>query len=404
METLHESPRNEELVEGYKSAIDTKINSQASKNDKFLSLYYRAWAEEIENPAVVDSLAELQEERQKRNIYHKPGYTLEFLLRIIQLQALIQDDRSYPDDYQTVDDWRTQIRSLTLTDNPYFLADARYRNIQTMIDRRYVNVKLGWLMLKDEVARKQGEDPGFPSVIDFGCSLNHGLKRLARHEEFPYTDEAIEVNIQQHDAGRAEILPDSGLSQILEEKHLKAPFTITEGIGLDSVDIRDSGQKFWVRANCYPGELWLPERLERFDELEKDIPDVRFGQADCDSSQQIEQHIPPGVQSDIVVLSTMLYMQNNDSARLKIIENAKRYATHYVMVIDSAEKDDSSPTGLFFPEEFYSPDRPFGYNFFVLDMSDQEAGFQKFFSYDNGRCLRIVPNLENEIVASAFGV
>jgi hypothetical protein len=398
MKTRGETVHGDGLAQSYRTAIDAKLNSQAAENDEFLSFYYKGWAEEIEDPAVAESLRELSEVRSEGGLNTNPDYMLELVLKVHQLKVLETGDRSYPEeDLASTEAARRLIKEITAEDNGHFAFDARWRTIQTMIDKRYMNVKLGWLMLGGAVAERAGTEPAGVSVIDFGCSSNHGLKRLARENDFPFSEEEVGVLLP---SGKA--APE--LTARLYE-YLRMPFKLASGIGIDSVDPRALQQSLWVKANCYPSELWAPERLSRFEDLECEVAGVRFAQADCDSLPQLSECIDLDAPSDIVVLSTMLYQHRSNPDRLaKIMNNAKRFAKNFVVVIDSADTDEQSPVGLSFPEHFYSAERPFGYSLFVLDMHDQKAGFQRLLGYENGRCMKMVPNLGHEAVASAFAV
>jgi hypothetical protein len=390
------------LTQAYQETICSNLHSQASRNDEFLGFYYRGWEEEIENPGVIQALRELSAERRSRDLNDSPDYVLELLLKVHQLKILETEDRLYPErDLSSVRGARALIRDIMAEDNGHLASDAKWRTIQTMVDKRYMNVKLGWLMLKDVVAERTGESPGDPSVIDFGCSLNHGLKRLAREKDFPFDQEKVSV-YSSPDNYYPGLVPDPDLTGRLRT-YLKMPFALASGIGIDSVNPKTFQQSLWVKANCYPSELWALERWERFEDLEKGDAGISFIQADCDSLPDLSSHLTQGGGSDIVVLSTILYQHRRKPEKLaRIVNNAKRYAKNFVMVIDAAEPDKESDTGLAFSENFYSPDRPFGYNFLVLDMHDQSVGFQKLFSYENGRCIKMAPNLGHPAVASAL--
>lgn len=400
VERIHPSELGSaEVINDFRLAFENKRDNPDDPDDPYFGLYAEAGLRELENKDTQIGLRWLAEIRSSKQ--EKAGYLANFILRHIQ-KGRVQEGEfgsKYPVEYQDIESWQKLIRDSVVHHKYDFEFDARARTIQSNIDLRYVNVKL--LSLSQEGRFSECS----PTVLDIGCSRNHGLKRLARNQIFKFEDLSV-LESPFDDNKKVKNTVDTGSSSFLNKEFVQTPFTLAPSLGVDMWPIRDDRTKEWVQGcSFYPQEAADAERMAMFKDLEETVVEwVEFAQADAKRGNEFTR-ATDGKKFDIVVLSTILYMLS-DADRSQIIKNAVGSASDdgYLMVLDSVDADDKNETGLKFPPYFYSEDRPFGYKTLVMDMKQKEKGFQELFRWENGRCKVLIPNMDNEIVKNILAV
>ncbi len=391
-----------EILLGYQGAFENKLLSPDDPNDPYFRLYAEAGLDVLTRPDIQDELVNIARYRMAQNRESFP-YLVNLTLRSINYDQLVRQDQdgddSYPEEADTVDAWRTMLTD-TIIPGDYYPQNMNLynRSVQSNVDARYVIPKIWALMNPDRVARN-------PRILDLGSSRNHGLKRLALGNQYPFHQIDVLVSPYRRKRPLSDEIDEDKTAR-LNERFVQQTFGIGKSIGVDVMPIHYKGGNLWVKAcSFYPGEFRNKDAVARFDAFDAaETSKVDFAQASCTDELEMRSALKSRRGFDMAFCSNMLY-QMSEPEVAEAIRIAKNYLSPdgFLVTLDSADVDRRSLSGLKFPEQFYdNVHRPFGYKTSVLDMRSQEQGFQEIFRWKNGRCNLMIPNLGHAVVNAAL--
>ncbi|MEO7617425.1 MAG: class I SAM-dependent methyltransferase [Candidatus Saccharibacteria bacterium] len=308
----------------------------------------------------------------KPNVY--ASYVITSLFKATQKQLLVQYPLTYPLEFKTAAVWEhaiTKIFSDTIHFEEFCL-DLENRTVQSNVSERYKAFKLVLMLMKDRL----GE---MPSVLDVGCSRNHGLKKLALNLPFQPLEIASPLRIK----GSTRIGLESHLNTLLRQD-----FGLSYGIGSDIVPIDMAEQASWVR-NCsfYPGELLNTASVSEYDYLDNNEWDiVSFQQGDFVGKGLFGDDDYEGV-FDAITVSAFMY-QLSDAERKQVRANLRRYLRPGGIIIyqDFAQQGYVN-SELDFEENWFSSHYPYRT---LIEFEDKGEELFEVFRWQNGRCKRVM--------------
>lgn len=311
--------------------------------------------------------------------YAEPKHAVLKLIRAIQsplLRPEYRKQKQYPEAFLDQDEWSKAID--WIMDNDALRDDFRYdlfvRLVGSNKPQRYVTIPLITGMLRERDGRFN--EP--LRVLDFGCSLNMGLGKLAvggfgQVEVIESSDQAETVNQEQ---------------TAFFNKFANT-YALAEGVGIDIVNFSDPGAKWWARSNSgYPSE-WLNPDLEAefaWVDDEKEHENVRqlvadFSVRDSLDALELEQE-----SYDVVMISTAAY-ELSPQRRSAAWKNALRYAKpDGIVIIQDFARVNKAGAIRFYEEMF---DKPFKYHVNVIDKSMPKPTKEPYLTYENGRCKKV---------------
>lgn len=393
--------RRKEILLGIQGAFENKLVSPDDPNDPSFRLFGQAGLDILERSDVQEEFINIARHRLARK-KESFAYMANITLREVNHQELLEEVRTGKSPYSEGADlpewWRSKLLQVILPADDSQNWNLYNRTVQSNVDARYVIPKIWALMNPDRM-------PEQPRILDLGCSRNHGLKRLAFGDRFPFRD----IKVLAADYRKKRPLPDrfdEDKTIRLNERFVHAPFSVRRSVGVDKVSLEDTNDDLWVKAcTHYPGELQNKELVARFDELDKaKTHTVTQVQASCSSAHEMRAALKRRRGFDLIYASNMFY-QMSEAEVVETKEIALKYLNPngYLMTLDSADVDKNSLSGLKFPDEFYdNVRRPFGYKTMVLDARNPEEDFEEVFRWKNGRCDLLIPNLGNAVVNAAL--
>ncbi len=293
------------------------------------------------------------------------------------------DAASYPIGYGDREKWLADLPRIILSEDE-FLSYVRTRDLQSNIPDRYTSFKL--------LGQLYGNRFGVsPSILDVGCSADLGLKLLDKNSGL-----FVPTIHRAYDGDEIAELP-VGLVEALHSK-VTSGARIGESVGVDKtppVSLKDDNDTFqWIFAcSLTPSEYMDKERKAQFYNLLAYKPEgVHFQQADF-AEDGVTIEVPSGIEGfNMATFCTVIY-QIPTSERDKVIANAKRHLlpNGIIVVQDFVNVDPDDPHNLVFPEHWFYEE--YGYRTLVLDMQNEEVGFQEVFRWRNGRCHDLAPNV-----------
>lgn len=378
-------------LQRFLSELDMQAQNPPA-GDEFIAAYSAAFKELLTEDLGIRR--ELSYYYAQRHIYDKqygPSYTHNKWLRAIQKQLMRNAEiQNYPSEaWKQPGRWRAAITDILANDLVVeeFEYDVIHRETQSNVAERYKSFKLIMLMLRDRLGVE-------PSVLDIGCSQNHGLMKLATGFHFGKIS-AVELDSEGRPHTDYEV--SSKVNRLLKTRLILGP-----SVGVDAIPLKikkrnsiadefeiDPATREWVKAcSFYPSELLDESLVHEYDMLDRiDSVNVGFEWLDIvDKSLELGEGF-----FDAVTLSTVLY-QASDQDRLRMQEVAKRYIKPDGIVIyqDFAVKDRDDPTRLHFHETWFN-DR-FPYHTLVYDPHNPEE-LQDIFGWENGRCTKMIAGL-----------
>ncbi|MBX4199329.1 class I SAM-dependent methyltransferase [Candidatus Saccharibacteria bacterium] len=402
------SPRLEALSRAYSEEMETPTG-----DDRVIAAYAEAAMQEIHSDfgRLLDSAFDF------RDTYKHPidaHHAVQLTLRVLQRQMLKHYPHTYPMDFFTPEAWREKINELI--GNPDIASDIEgdliIREVQSNVVERYKAFKLIGHMYRDRI----GDNP---EILDVGCSLNLGLKKLAIDGRYPF--------------GRIEVGSPGGEGFISDEQLtdaanilLASRLAIGASMGVDvfiSHNNDNADTKEWVRAcSFYPRELLKPALLMEFNDLQSETGGTTgYYTGDFSNSAEMENlHIhfsqlkweaehpeykssheslmelierlhgphPDEEIFDMVTFSTSMYLMSWHE-RIRALKRAKRLVkpTGLIVIQDFAEQVPLGKTKLRFHNNFHYDSMP--YRTYALDPRAPELDPQHIFSWETGRCQRL---------------
>jgi len=316
-------------------------------------------------------------------------------LLIPKITQLMEWDRdpNFPKGRTTADKWYPTMKRLIR--NPeyqeLYLHHLRFPN-SANISERYKLLKAALLL---------NGRTGPVSVLDAGCSLNNGLRRLAAYEdgEFPFSY----TEVVQPESGRRPWsgAQDEAKTGIFNRLTQTWRLELGPSVGIDLIDAENDPE---ARArgrshSFYMGELRHKEQIDKFDRISA-IRHENVGYYFRDIAQQ-DLDID-GRQFDAVNLMTVLYQLQPNDVKAALV-NAKKVVKPDGLIVVS-DFVEFSPEGIptFYPRWHWKGN----FGVWVLDMQKQELGWQKYFSVESGRIKKVMlePALGQLAVARETGL
>ena len=305
-------------------------------------------------------------------------------IRVALQSHQLKTNPYYPEDKKVPEDWDSTFEQAVADD--YYLTfwfDVR-RNALGNLANRGKSLKVIPLL--------HGKF-GPINVMDVGCSQNHILKKLAmlRHG-FRYSHTDVMERVKT--AGAYTLGKDLESSIIFNQLTQAASFQLGTGVGVDLWRPEDPE----VKAHARSGSFYAAELLDRHQTAEYEQlsvlqpPNVKFFFGDFAKFDQEERgdkysgpQMPEEHSFDVINFSTMLY-QLNSKAIKAMMENAQKYVKPDGLIIVQDFVDINPDNSMQFHEKWFD----YAYTTWVWDMSNREAGFQKYFSIENGRFKRVM--------------
>jgi hypothetical protein len=379
-------------------------------NDPYFRAMSEAAADEIIHGQFGGQLEQILEYREHTKPPLEGHHAMNLIRRALQKQYLKMYPNLYPILFDEVEMNRQAIRDLPRDESFFwdFDGDMQHREVQSNVAERYKAFKLIAHMYRDRL----GSDP---SILDVGCSLNLGLKKMALSGH--HTFDSIEVVTQN----RGEAARDYDLERAAN-KLTASRLAIGASMGVDLFS-PDFNNMEWVRScSFYPGELLKPARIMAFDDLShKDVAGIGFHKGDFTDEEEMaklptnfaktqwqnkrsreeitqesllemskfmgEKHREEKL-FDMAIFCTSMYLMDQEQ-RLKSIERARRLVKRsgIIVIQDFAELDPQEPTGLQFHENFSYDAYP--YRTYVVSPRGPEIRPQHIFSWENGRAQKL---------------
>lgn len=333
-----------------------------------------------------------------------PSYRSNLFLRAVQADQ-IANNQNYPKAHENTEVWEHTFDDIgqDFERLGQIVVNLHGSNTMSNIAERYKAIKMVLLMM--------GHRFDDVSILDIGCSLNHGLKQLVLNKggSFSrYKFGKVEVSIGP-DIGEDPSLqiPSLGYTAMFNRLMNRKRANIGPSLGVDIMNSEDPVIQEWaISCSFYPSELLDTRRVRNARRLEKKQPkQVGFYREDfTDLDHKRFREKSPVSSYDVVVLSTILY-QLNPEERAAMIANAKKYTSPDGLIIiqDFASlKTDpiSSMRTLEFDDHWYA--HPYKYRTYVIDMQDPDEQLQEIFLWENGRCDRVALGTGRIAVKNAF--
>ena len=302
-----------------------------------------------------------------------PSYAVNLLLRAFQKQLLVHDSH-FPDDFTSVSVWMTAIRAL-LDDTGIKAAlyrDVLQRETQSNVVERYKAFKLVIGLLQSQLG------DGL-SVLDVGCSRNHGLKKLKLNLPF----KPVSCGVKDSDR-----LPHALLDSLFNGV-LRQPLSLGRCQGSDIVPLAATDGRDWAKScSFYPSELLNAAAVSEYDYLDSsDIAGVNFAIGDFKAAGM-------GLHTyaqkyDVITVSTFLYQLSADER-----VDARRLFKQYlrpggIIIYQDFVRPSADGQSLEFETNWF--DSLFPYRTLLEFGNDITGQLYEVLRWDNGRCNRWVP-------------
>lgn len=338
------------------------------KNDQRIEAFCQALLIVLRDPQfknLCESLNKIAE--------NSPSYAVNKALRVFQYQ-LLETKSNYPLDYIAPKEWEEAIRSVSADEMTGYevMQYLENRDIQSNVVERYKAVKLVMLLLGSRIGTT-------PSLLDVGCSRNHGLKKLALNLPF----DPISPGVNDDRLGTIPFM-NTTLSALLD-----VPLCIRNSIGLDLVSPEAFSAARWAKScSFYPTELLNTYKVAEYDYLDSvQIPEVR--QAQHDILQDNLEAVSDGQQFEVIICSTLLY-QLDVYERYKVQKMLRsRLRDNGVIIYQDFASKSTAPGAIQFESNWFEYIYP--YRTLVEFANDDEHILYEVLRWNNGRCEKWVP-------------
>lgn len=362
--------------------------SNPTNGDERIGAFARATYEQLlYRGEILQTLAEVFAWHRYMGDRFPPAYARRFLLRAVQKQALErQEDASlpYPERFNSPEAWHYLYNDNI--DYPELGQDMSLYKVQSNVSERYKSVALIVRAYSDRLGPN-------PRVLDVGCSMNIGLKKLTVLKAYPFG----ETDLVDQCAHNTWMLSQDRNSNEILANTLSTPVEIGQSIGIDMYPPHPNSKKarLWIKSHSfYPSELLTDTvRVKEFDDLAQlEVPSVETyrGNIDIADEEQVDLLMSshPGWQPDLVVASTTLH-QFGSTKRARALANISKLsnADTVIVVNDFVQTDPTAKGGLSFVNQERWVD-PFTYRTLVKDLATGEP-WQEHYHWSNGRCHQI---------------
>jgi len=346
--------------------------------DPIIANFSSAMVQVMQNPDARAFEGGLIQERPEKIT---PSYRANLALRAF-IAWYIQMDPVNPEIPETVEDWLPDIEATVFHAGP---RQDQYKEIMTTFNTES-NVTAREIIKVLVPYAYRGRFDGPVDILDVGCSLNLGNKRLKKLDRFPfdYIEYGTTLTPDKKKVPRLNVYPD--LTSILNYA-AKQP-TINNIVGVDKS--RPNDRRWWpIAGSLYPSERKDALLAQRFNQLMNlgRVAGVNFVHGDFLDMNNGKLPGKHGQKKfDIVSLITMEYQHSAEEEQQIILENALRFLkpNGLIVVQDFANINPQNPLKLDFPDSWFN--EPFLYKAMIFDPLEPEKGFQLFIQWINGRC------------------
>jgi hypothetical protein len=385
-----EAPHTAHAVNQASSPLELlvqRLDTQAQKSDDpYIQAFSTAACEAVQQDSeFATTVREVLEHRPTLT----PQYAANILLRSVQADG-IRTDPLYPLGRDRPARWLQEFDAMNQDFDRHadFFVSLRL-NVQSNVAERYKAAKLAITYFGSRFDKP-------PVVLDVGCSQNLGGKKLVLNDQERFAFGEIQV-VDRSTGDGSEIVTENDTASRVMNTALRSRVLIDSVIGTDTANAYDPLVQAWAKSNSFYPHEWLNKGLIRnYEALEKATPpNVKFYRGDFLEFdwEKFAHRYPRFRQCDVVIFSAVLYEQGSNAERLRMIETAMQLKPKIIVVMEfantAAESPDATanPLGL----DFYNDwDAKFLFNTFVLDTAELSRGFQKLFTWENGRCQRVV--------------
>lgn len=224
-------------------------------------------------------------------------------------------------------------------------------------------------------------------IAEFGCSLNHTLKRLHLEGTDPlFTYDPVRAMRRELTApGKAHYHEDSTDTQKLNRLLRGSRLLLRESVGVDLLDFDNPMFSSWALSNSrYLGELQNTRLSQQLAALTHYQPDTIKMVVEDFTNMKPEDIGEP---ADIVYDGFAFYQLDSEAKETQAHATAQACATDNGLAVlhDFVELDESGTP------QFYKADWPnWSCNVLVYNKQRPELGWQKYFSVKNGRTTEVV--------------
>jgi SAM-dependent methyltransferase len=318
---------------------------------------------------------------------YPPSALANFTLRALQKPLIDRERSGYPRIFTTTAPWLEAIELVsdsTSKMHESYLYDVTERDLSSNIANRYGSVKLVAQLMRSRFNER-------PSILDIGCSQNHGLKKLSMNSKYPFPD-IVAGELKLDAAGHVLGLVEEPEATALANQELHQPLRLHRTVGIDTVSIYDEDtRKFAFSCAHRPSELLDEAKVREYRMLdEEEKQHVKFVQGDFAAMDLDAIRKQAGVKRfDIVNFSTVLY-QSTEPIRTIMLERAKQLLkpNGVILVQDFVEVEPQDPTRLNYYDNWFSQE--YLYRTVMLDPAMSQDAFIELFRWDTSRCNQIV--------------
>lgn len=370
--------------------------------DPRIRAFAQATLEEIQRGGpLVDSLIEVFAWHRYIDDKFPSPYARRLLLRALQKQALSLQEQNilelpYPEAFRDPAAWRYLLNYRT--DYAELGDDMSSLRIQSNISERYKSIPLTWHALTDRLGPN-------PRVLDVGCSMNIGLRKLQLLDDYPFGYTTGIKQLSESPIWTEDLAVSRGLESLLN-----LPNGLGRSIGIDLHPVLpdDEEMRQWIKSNSfYPSELLTDiQRVEEFNELsrikEVENAEVYYKITDASDKEMIGRFKDDqrAWRPDLIVASTVMHQMTKSQVAETIANMRFLSDNKAVMLInDFVQVNPDAQNGL----TFINQERwvePFTYRTLVRDFATDEP-WQEYYHWANGRCHQI---LLTDIGRTALGL
>ncbi len=375
-------------VESFEGELRLQALLPAGK-DQRIAAFCKASIESLqESPRYRDLVGRLITDRDDLT----PTNAVNLTLRGLQRQLMLKPRSGYPEVFEDQHAWKESIEFVCETPPAYegFSYDVLNRNLQSNVSGRYKAVSLIATAMQSRLGKR-------PSILDVGCSRNHGLKRLTLGKKYPFRYHIAGRIIEDKLGNPLAANPDRRSTRKTREA-LDQGLRLNRSLGIDIEPLDDEGNRAWARScSFYPSELLDTRLVKEYDDLDQiERKSIGFYQADFSrvTAEELEEEAPVS-RFDMVTFSTVLY-QASEEERTKMLKTATALLKPYgiILIQDFVDIDTDDPSRLVFYEHWH--DEPYKYRTILLDPKVRGGNFIEQFRWDNGRCNTLLPPTDSK--------
>lgn len=345
----------EDPTSNFRLSIESMIEFRSDpEGSSFISADYRPSGHPVERKALT------------------ARYAGNLIQKAIQHEFIYTPHLNYPLEIKTQEDWKREIQRLLDDPARYDSFDANiwWREIQSNVSDRYKGVKLAYQYYRDQL-------PDEVSMLDVGCSLNLGYKKILSHETFR----------------KASIFSDISAEGIINNA-IRRRITAKNAVGVDAWDVREQSSRRWIRScSFYPSELLSVRKVLNFDRTAlRSVDNLYYFHHDFSDQETPEEW--DGKKYDVITFITVLY-ECSEEQRKQMLENATELLSEngIIVIQDLVDVVKDPQTGEFnfkYYDDFTVP----GLYKTIAWAPHRGEKPQILIEWENARCLSAVPGAD----------